>query len=113
MNIMRTVSRRVGSPACEGGFSLVEALIAMVLFVSVMSVMATPTMTNNMRQAEGVSLATDQVRLGFQRLDKQVRYADAISPPGPGADGSGRYVEIRLEDSQRENRADSASVLRR
>ncbi len=92
---------RVRRPSGEAGVSLVEALVAMVIFVTLIAVMtsAVAAMTANMRQAEGVSLATDQVRLAFQRLDKQVRYANAINAPGEGDDGMGGwYVELSLED---------------
>lgn len=48
-----------------------------------MSVMTSTViaMTQNMRQADGVSAATDQARLAFNRLDKQVRYANAVCAP--------------------------------
>lgn len=84
--------------AHDGGFSLVEALVAMTIFVTAMSVMSSVVlaMTNNVRQAQGVSVATDQTRLAFQRLDKQVRYATAINAPGSSA--GGYYVEFSRPD---------------
>lgn len=90
----------------DRGFSLIEALIAMVVFGTAMSVMASVVMamTNNTRQGQGVSVATDQTRLAFQRLDKQVRYANGLSTPGTATDGSGWYVEFRVPDSMRDNR---------
>jgi len=97
---------RAATRATDSGFTLVEGLVAMVVFVTAISVMASATaaMTQNMRHAQGVSLATDQTRLGFNRLDKQVRYATAITTPGPGLDGTGWYVEFSLEDARRDGR---------
>ncbi len=94
----RPLRQAPASRASDGGFTLIESLVAMVIFVVAMSVIAAAVeaMTTNMRQITGVSLATDHTRLAFQRLDKQVRYANAISTPGPGTDGTGWYVELRL-----------------
>lgn len=80
----------------DGGFTLIEGLVAMTIFVAILSVMTTviATMTDNMRQAEGVSVATDQTRMGFQRLDRQVRYASGIAPLGPSGAWS---VTFRLD----------------
>lgn len=80
----------------DAGFTLVEAIISMVIFVTVLSTMTTVIagMTKSMRQAEGVSSATTQARLAFQRLDKQVRYADGIRPLHDG----GWSITFRLND---------------
>lgn len=103
MNAIRGAVHKRTKTGADSGFTLVEALVAMVIFVSAMSVMAAvvAAMTTNMSQARGVSTATDQTRLGFQRLDKQVRYANAISTPGPA--GGGWYVEFSMENPKREN----------
>lgn len=81
----------------DSGFTLVEGLVAMVIFVTILSLMtsAIAAMTDNMRLAEGTSSATDQTRLGFQRLDKQVRYANGIRPLSASGDWS---VTFRLDE---------------
>ena len=84
----------------DRGFTLIEALVALVIFGVAISVLgsAVNAVTRETRQADGVSLATDQARHAFQRLDKQVRYAEAITIPGPGVTGGDLYVEFALED---------------
>lgn len=98
-HMIRRLLQRAPLRQSECGFTLVEALVSMVIFMTSMAVITSVVlaMTNNMRQAQGVSVATDQTRLAFQRLDKQVRYASAVSLPGMGAPGTGWYVELLAE----------------
>lgn len=81
----------------DAGFTLVEGIVAMTIFVTILSLMSSVmmAMTENMRLAEGVSVATDQTRIGFQRLDKQVRYADGFRPLSAGGDWA---VAFRLAE---------------
>jgi hypothetical protein len=44
-------------------------------------------------KSESISAAQSQLSIAFQRMDKDVRYANGISDPGSGADGSAFYVE--------------------
>lgn len=100
MKTLAGSSTQLRAPEDDRGFSLIEALVAMVIFVTAMSVVTSVVgaMTTNMRQAEGVSSATDQTRLAFNRLDKQVRYASAITVPGTGDDATGSYVEFLVDE---------------
>ncbi len=84
----------------DAGFTLVELLVAMGLFAVLLTVMmgAIGAMTTDLRKTNGVSEAADQARRAFDRLDKQVRYADAISTPGKV--GSDWYVEFLTTDTQ-------------
>lgn len=83
----------------QAGFTLIELLVSMGLFAVLLVVMmgAITAMTVDLRKANGVSIASDQARRAFERLDKQVRYADAISTPGTV--GSDSYVEFRTTDA--------------
>ncbi len=104
MKMFRDHMDRLASRGRDVGFTLVEALVAMVIFTSAMVIMTAVlnAMVNNTRQVNGVSMASDEARRAFQRLDKQVRYADGIGAPNEVrlADG-GWYVELSLEPTQR------------
>ena len=109
MNRARRLLDRCASAQCDKGFTLVEAVVAMFVFLTALSVMTAvvAAMTASMRKGDGISQAADQVRLVFQRLDKQVRYAEAISVPGAGSDAAW-YVEFSAEDNERDSRTDPA-----
>lgn len=94
-------------PQLDNGVALIEIVMAMTLFVTVMAVItsATMAMVDNMRQVDGVSLATDQNRLVFNRLDKQVRYALAISDPGYVIAQDAWYVELTFDDPKKDTSA--------
>ncbi|WP_258723188.1 PulJ/GspJ family protein [Cellulomonas sp. NS3] len=94
--VRAAVRPRGGAEAAEDGMSLVELLVAMAIFTIVVSVFMAGlvTMTRNTVRTEITADASASVRRVFQRLDKQVRYADAINLPGNGPSGA-RYVEFR------------------
>lgn len=74
--------------------SLVELLVSMGIFMTIVSVFMAGVviMTKNTTRAQAVGDSGDAVRKVFQRLDKDVRYAAAINRPGAGAAGT-YYVE--------------------
>lgn len=76
--------------------TLVELIVAMGIFTVVIAVFMAGlvVMTRNTARAQVTADAADSVRRVFQRLDKEVRYADAINAPGAGVSGA-RYVEFR------------------
>jgi prepilin-type N-terminal cleavage/methylation domain-containing protein len=84
----------------DAGMSLVELIVAMGIFTIVISIFMAGliTMTENTVRTEVTTDAAESVRRVFQRLDKQVRYADAINLPGNGASGA-RYVEFRTPET--------------
>jgi prepilin-type N-terminal cleavage/methylation domain-containing protein len=80
----------------DAGMSLIELIVAMGIFSIVVAIFMAGlvTMTRNTVRAEVTADAADSVRRVFQRLDKQLRYADAINLPGAGASGA-QYVEFQ------------------
>jgi Tfp pilus assembly protein PilW len=86
--------RRTGDD--DAGISLIEVLTAMVIFTVVVSISfaGIVIMTRNTVRSQQTTASADDLRLVFQRLDRQVRYAEAINYPGVGPSGA-RYVEFR------------------
>lgn len=81
----------------DGGFSLPELLVAMLILTVVSSVFMAGIiqMSRNAVQSEITVDAADSVRRVFQRLDKEMRYADAVNFPGTSGTGK-RYLEFRV-----------------
>ena len=77
---------RVRERRDDSGMSLVELIVAMGIFSIVIAIFMAGivTMTRNTVRVQVTSDASESVRRVFQRLDKQVRYADAINLPGSG-----------------------------
>ena len=79
----------------DAGLTLVELLAAMGIFTIVIVVFmgGLITMTRSTVRAQDVTDAGDAVRMAFQTMDKQIRYASAVNRPGVGPSGS-HYVEF-------------------
>lgn len=85
------------APAHDTGLSLPELLVAMLILTVVSSVFMAGVvqMSRNTVESEVTVDAADSVRRVFQRLDKEMRYADAVN--FPGTSGTGRhYLEFRV-----------------
>ncbi|GCD21440.1 type II secretion system protein J [Cellulomonas algicola] len=97
MRVLRERLRRSQDQGRDTGMTLVELIVAMGIFTIVIAVFmgAMVTMSKNTARAAATSRAGDELRVAFQRLDKQVRYADAINFPGAGSGGK-QYVEFRI-----------------
>jgi len=91
--ITRLRERTAGDDA---GITLIEVLTAMVIFsvVVAISFSGMVIMTRNTVRSQQTTASADDLRLVFQRLDRQVRYAESINYPGVGPSGA-RYVEFR------------------
>jgi len=78
----------------DSGITLIEVVVAMSI-MTVVGAMFTASVLQLFRSAnssEAASTAQSQVNIAFLRLDKEIRYAAAISTPGSvGADS---YVEF-------------------
>ncbi|WP_129338296.1 PulJ/GspJ family protein [Cellulomonas endophytica] len=80
----------------DGGMTLVELLVAMSVFTVVLAIAmsAVVSMTRGTAVAAQLADAQQGTRTAFQRLDHQVRYAEAVNRPGAGPSGA-VYVEWR------------------
>lgn len=68
----------------DSGVTIVELLVSMAIFVVVLVVFlaAVVTMSQATAKTQATGDSASQLRTVFQRLDKEVRYASAINPPG-------------------------------
>ncbi len=78
----------------EGGFTLVEMIIAMMLTLLVSAIFLATLVPFMESGAVSLTLgnASRDVLVVFQKIDGEVRFADAINPAGTGASGA-RYIE--------------------
>jgi prepilin-type N-terminal cleavage/methylation domain-containing protein len=81
----------------DSGTTLIEVLVSLVVMSIAMSIFTTGILVIYRTLTKVESLATVQARITttFQRMDRDLRYASAISSPGPGTDGN-YYVEYLM-----------------
>lgn len=82
----------------DDGLSMVEVVVSMTVMLTVMAIFTTGVLQVNrtMTKTESLSIAQSQVLVAFQRLDREVRYASAISDTA--STGPDQYVEYLLAD---------------
>lgn len=82
----------------ERGTTLMEMVVGMTIMAIFMSMFTTAVlmMTHTANKVESVTVSASQTNQGFLKLDKLVRYASAISAPGPGTTSGSQYVELRF-----------------
>ena len=88
----------------DAGFSLVELLIAMLVFAIFLTILLS-SITGIVRASTKVSVvaSTSNGLLNvFTKFDRQVRYADAVNFPGVGSTGY-MYVEFRVNKASSPN----------
>jgi prepilin-type N-terminal cleavage/methylation domain-containing protein len=80
----------------DDGYSLIEVMMAMVCTSILMTLVTSAVIQiyHSVNSVDAVTAAQTQVDTTFQRLDKEVRYARAISDPGTV--GGDQYVEYLL-----------------
>lgn len=80
----------------DRGLTLVELIVAIGIFSVVVAVCMAGIviMTRSTVRADVVAGSGDAARTAFQRMERQVRYAESINYPGAGPSGA-RYVEFR------------------
>jgi len=81
----------------EAGLSLVELMVAMVIFAIFVAVILTSivAISRSAVRTQLVGESTNSTLVVFGSLDRQVRYSDSINYPGVGPSGN-RYVEFRV-----------------
>ena len=94
--LRRRLARRADGDA---GFSLIESLIAMVIF-SIFMGLATVAIISIMQSTQKTQNLTDsatEVENAFQTLDHQVRYSDIITQPNSTVVNNSYYVEFHQQ----------------
>jgi len=96
--LRRARAARARRAAGDGGYTLVELVVAMGVFAAVLAVFmsALLLMFRDTNRVQTVGRNSDGLRKAFMTLDRQVRYADGVNVPGPAVPG-GRtfYAEFR------------------
>lgn len=86
--------------ASDWGYTTIELLVAMGMFLVVITVFMSGlvVMTKSTARNQATADASDGLRRAFQQLDREVRYADSMNLPGAG--GAGRtYIEFRQDEN--------------
>jgi prepilin-type N-terminal cleavage/methylation domain-containing protein len=88
--------KRAESQQGQEGFTLIEMMVSMALLggFSALFLAGVLVMSKDVRHQQGQNEGTDSVRQVVSVLDKQLRYANAVSAPGATADGT-QWVEWR------------------
>lgn len=95
----------------DSGITLIEMTVALTVMAIAMSIFTTGIVQifRTTSRVESLSSSQSQVQTAFDRLDREVRYASAISDPVTGADsyveylmattGTNTCVELRMRSS--------------
>jgi hypothetical protein len=92
--------RRHELGARDAGTTLAELVTAMSLMTVFMAMFTTAifTMYRGANKVTAINQTASQLQTAFVRLDKEVRYASAISAPGLSSSGSW-YVELKFTNT--------------
>lgn len=79
----------------DGGYTLLEMLVAMSLFAVLIAIYMAGVvqMTRSTNRVQNVTSSTDEGRRAFDRFDRQLRYASAVNRPVRVADNW--YLEFQ------------------
>ncbi|AEV84334.1 hypothetical protein ACWT_3311 [Actinoplanes sp. SE50] len=113
--IRRQICSRMGD---DSGTSLIEVMVAMGVMSVVMAIFTGGVIQfyRSADAAEETGITQTQLRLAFQTLDREVRYANGISLPATAAINGAWYVEFSGIDPAgaqvcRQLRLDAGGVL--
>lgn len=83
-----------GTGRGDDGITLIEVMVAMVVMAVVMIVFTTATIQiyRSTNQVQGAADAASQINIAYIRLDKEIRYATAISSPSTTGDPEVEYL---------------------
>lgn len=96
---MNALKLRLRHGRADQGFTVIELMVAMLIFSIFLSIMITSiiALTRGANRIKVAAVSTNQELAVFQRLDRQIRYADGLNAQGAGAFGS-IYFEFRTPD---------------
>jgi prepilin-type N-terminal cleavage/methylation domain-containing protein len=102
--VVRALRKRL-SHSDDTGFSLMELMVALVIFSVFITIVISSVVaiTKASTKVQTVARTTSSELAAFQRLDRQIRYADAINFPGTGTPSGGTYIEFRIPASSTVN----------
>ncbi len=102
--MVSALRKRLSGPG-DSGFSLVELLVAMLIFSVFLAIVISSvvSITRASTKVQTTARTTSQELVVFQRLDREVRYSDAINFPGVGATSGYMYIEFRIPASSTVN----------
>ncbi|MEV6598289.1 prepilin-type N-terminal cleavage/methylation domain-containing protein [Actinoplanes sp. NPDC051346] len=83
----------------DAGFTLLELMVALAILSVAMAIFTTGTLQlfRGTSKIESASIAQSQLQVAFERLDREIRYASALSIPA--VVNGDPYVEYRTENS--------------
>lgn len=89
---LRVLLRR--RPAGDGGFSMVELTVGMVVMAVMMAMFMTSVvqMFQAANKTDNIASSQSQLSIAFQRLDTQIRYAEGLSTPTTAAPWYAEFV---------------------
>ena len=85
----------------DGGATMIEVVVSMVVMSVVMSIFTTGIVAiyRVINKTESLSSTQIQITTAFQRLDRELRYASAISQPNSVALGGAYYAEYLMTNT--------------
>jgi prepilin-type N-terminal cleavage/methylation domain-containing protein len=97
----RRLARRFDRAREDRGFTLIELMVSILLLSVLMGIVTASIigMFQGVRKTQGEATAIDANRAVVERLDKQIRFANAITSPGAGATAGTFYVEWQSGDT--------------
>ena len=97
----RWQARQADRARGEGGMTMLEVLVSMVLLGIVATVFATAMVSTTKAANKVVTLTdtADNVNTAFLSMDRTVRYASMLSTPGRSTTSNAWYVEARTTNT--------------
>jgi prepilin-type N-terminal cleavage/methylation domain-containing protein len=98
-DFLTVASRR--SSRRDGGFTMIELMVALAIFSVFLAVVLSSiiSITRASTKVQVTAQSSSAVLSVFQRIDREVRYADSINFPGVGAATGDSYIEFRTPAS--------------
>jgi prepilin-type N-terminal cleavage/methylation domain-containing protein len=92
--VNRPVGDRWRGLAGDEGVSMIELSVALVIMSLMMAMFMTSVvqMYRGANKTDSIATAQSQISIAFQRLDRDIRYAEGISTPSTGAPWYAEYV---------------------